>query len=210
MLPGERLLCGDCFRQIPFSRNETDPCNPLASIMKARIPIQEAAALCRFTQQGVVQTLLHGLKYRKQKGNGYFLGDMAGRALRTASPFLQVDYLVPVPLHPEKLQKRGYNQSLLIAQGMNRHLQKEICEDLLLKSENRQSQTRKNRVSRWENASESFFLNPDCLQTERFHHKHFLLVDDVVTTGATSIRCCQELLKIPGSKVSFFAIAHPE
>ncbi len=206
----EKILCADCLGRLTYTGYENHERNPLNMRMKTKIPIRGASALLHFNKEGVIQKLLHVLKYQKQSEVGLFLGRLAGLRLIGQTPFCEADFLVPVPIHPKKLRKRGYNQSMLIAQGMNEILRKEISGDLLIKQERTQSQTKKSREARWANIQGSFCLNPEFLHEQRFHQQHFLLIDDVVTTGATSASCCQELLKIPGSQVSFFAIAHPE
>ena len=161
----EKILCADCLGRLTYTGYENHERNPLNMRMKTKTPIRGASALLHFNKEGVIQKLLHVLKYQKQSEVGLFLGRLAG--LR------------------------------LIGQT-------------LIKQERTQSQTKKSREARWANIQGSFCLNPEFLHEQRFHQQHFLLIDDVVTTGATSASCCQELLKIPGSQVSFFAIAHPE
>lgn len=210
LIGSEKFLCGDCLGRLTYTGYEKQPKNPLAASMQSKIPIRGASALLFFNKEGVIQKLLHELKYQGQAEIGLFLGRLAGQLLQDTHPFCDADYLVPVPMHPEKLKKRGYNQSQLIVQGMNAIMKKQIGLNFLIKQESTQSQTRKNRESRWKNIQGSFILNPSILQKPEFHHRHFLVVDDVVTTGATSNSCCRELLRIPGGQVSFFAIAHPD
>ena len=184
--------------------------NPLETRMKAHLPLQRAAALLRFTQTGVAQKLLHQLKYHHRPEIGQFLGRLGGQKFAGHPVLKEADCIVPVPLHPAKQKQRGYNQSMMIASGLNEACKIEIQADLIVKTEASNSQTRKNRLSRWENIRQSFALDPRCQQDANLRNRHFLVVDDVVTTGATAISCCRELLQLPGARVSFFAVAHPE
>lgn len=139
----EKILCADCLGRLTYTGYENHERNPLNMRMKTKIPIRGASALLHFNKEGVIQKLLHVLKYQKQSEVGLFLGRLAGLRLIGQTPFCEADFLVPVPIHPKKLRKRGYNQSMLIAQGMNEILRKEISGDLLIKQERTQSQTKK-------------------------------------------------------------------
>lgn len=210
MLPCERLLCSDCIGRLSFTGGERDGRNPVFLNLAGRFPVEHAAAVFHFRKQGVMQRLLHGLKYDGRQDIGFFLGRMAGERIRTDGIFPPPDYVVPVPLHKEKLEKRGYNQSLCIASGMLRSFPGTTLGDgLLHKKEATQSQTGKNRASRWENVKESFALDREAIADPRLRGKHFLLVDDVITTGATIESCARQLLRIPGSRVSAVALASP-
>lgn len=205
----ELLLCTDCIGQLPYSGCEDIPSNPVFLNLAGRIPIEYAIAVFEFKKQGILQNLLHRLKYEDRPDIGRFLGRIAGERLsacRLASP----DYIVPVPLHPKKQRKRGYNQSHCIAQGILLAFpHAKIADRLVLKTEQTPSQTQKNRIARWENVKDSFSLQEGAEKDTSLHGRHFLIVDDVVTTGATIEGCARKLLQIPGARLSVAAMASP-
>lgn len=204
----ERILCSDCSRKLSFSGYESQDDNPVQRNLGGRIGSEKSAAIFEFRKQGVVQKLLHHLKYDHMPELGYFLGNLAGERIRLTS-FASVDFLVPVPIHRKKIKERGYNQSYLLCQGIADIVPKPILETLLLKNESGESQTKRKRLSRWENVKDGFHINPSQVGNTQLYHKHFLLVDDVITTGATLESCASRLLEIPGARVSTLGIATP-
>lgn len=210
LMAGESLLCADCMPQLPYLRFENEADNPVFINIAGRVPVLYATAVFNFTKDGIVQQLLHELKYKGRPDIGRFLGRIAGERLARAGLFTPPDLIVPVPLHPKKLKKRGYNQSLCIAQGIQESFpQAAISRNVLQKREETQSQTKKNRLSRWENVKTTFVLNEEAGHDPALQGKHFLLVDDVITTGATIESCVRRLLGIPGCRVSVVAMAAP-
>ena len=155
-----------------------------------------------FRKRGT-QKLIHQLKYEGGESVGVFLGKQLGYALKESSFFSNINYIIPVPLHPKKENLRGYNQSNYIAKGIQEILQIKVNTKVLIRTENTDSQTRKKRFSRWGNMMNSFALK----MPEKLIGTHILLVDDVVTTGATLEACAQKLLEIEGVRVSIATIA---
>lgn len=206
----ENLLCSDCIAQLPFIGYENQTENPIFLNLAGRVPIEYAVAIFDFKKQGIIQQIMHHLKYDNRPEIGYFLGQIAGERLLGATCFEAPDFIVPVPLHRKKQRKRGYNQSLCIAQGIGLSFPNATVTDkILLKVEQTSSQTKKNRISRWENVKDSFSLSEQAKENPQLHGKHFLLVDDVLTTGATLESCAHQLLKIPEASLSVAAIATP-
>lgn len=163
-----------------------------------------AVAACYFFDKGEkVQRLLHRLKYEGCKEVGIRIGELYGPELKTSALFDTVDLIIPVPLHASKEKKRGYNQSLTFAQGLSKSMEVELDNALLYRTKASSTQTRKSRFSRWENVNSLFRLDP----TKDIRNKHILVVDDVITTGATLEACIIELLKTEGVKVSVATIA---
>ncbi len=203
LLDNEIGCCDICYnRHVPILEFYKTEDNSVMDQMYNRVG-GKVCTFYKFTKGGLVQKLIHGLKYNGQHQIGFELGRRAGKKLLEYSTFKEVDYIIPVPLHKRKLRKRGYNQSERIAAGISSVLNVPVREDVLLKIVYNQTQTKKNREQRRKNSLGLYFVN----QEIKYHNKHFLLVDDVLTTGATLEACSQELLKIPGAKVSLFALA---
>lgn len=200
---GERILCAVCRHELPLTDyNYTDP-NTVDHIFYGRIPINKAMSFVFFTKNGIVKNLLHYLKYKNQEQIGAFFGDWIGSSLQEEKMLKNVDIVVPIPLHPKKKQKRGYNQVALFAERIAQSINAEYRDDILLKVVNTKSQTKKDRQLRWENAKDIFQLN---VQAKK-DFTHVLLVDDVITTGATIEAAAQTLFKIEGICVSVLSIA---
>jgi ComF family protein len=170
-----------------------------------RAQIEFATAFLQYTKKGAVQKLLYALKYSGATEIGLRLGIMMGREMGKTSRLPKIDMIVPVPLHKRKLSSRGYNQSSFIASGLAESLGIEVLEQVLVRSQKTPTQTKKNRFERWVNVSEGFKIH----DVSVFRNKHILIVDDVVTTGATMESCCHQILKVEGARVSIAALAFP-
>ncbi|MDR1974540.1 MAG: ComF family protein [Bacteroidales bacterium] len=203
---GEDSLCAECLLQLPLTGFEKEWLNPVSNELFGRVPLKEASAIFYFTQGGILQKMLHTLKYSGGSHIGAFLGKKAGKILAACGRYDKVDCIVPVPVNTRKEKLRGYNQAKVIAEGLLAHFNRPILENILIKPESGDSQTRKNRYERYENMLDGFSLSENIALLE---NKHILLVDDVVTTGATVERCAKELLKIANVSVSVVAIATP-
>ncbi len=154
----------------------------------------------------MTQTLIHRLKYKGKKEVGIYLGKLLGMQLMESEFFQDANVLLPVPLHPAKLKKRGYNQSQIITAGMETVMKAKMNVNVLFRSVHTSSQTRKSRYERWENVKDIFEVrNPESLE-----NKHIILVDDVITTGATLEACAETLLDIPGVKLSVASLAYSQ
>jgi ComF family protein len=189
---------------LPFTDFHLQPDNAVAQQFWGRVPIEAASALLYFSKGSRVQNLMHQLKYKNKPEVGVYLGKLAGKCLLENAVFAAADVIIPVPLHKQKLLKRGYNQSLSFAEGLAEKLQVPVSVDNLIRTTGTESQTKKSRTSRYENMKEVFSVKNPSLLTG----KHVLLVDDIITTGATLEACCNVLLEIPGVKISIAAIAY--
>ena len=137
------------------------------------------------------------------KIGGQYLGKIYGRDLMNTKFYQGVEVIVPVPLHPKRKRKRGYNQSEWIALGLSESMKIPLDTKTLIRATASESQTKKSRFMRWENVKEIFVVR----DLKSLENKHILLVDDVLTTGATMESCAAELLKIRGVKISVVALA---
>ncbi|MBN1132187.1 MAG: ComF family protein [Bacteroidales bacterium] len=187
----EPVICIACENRLPRTLFTADPDNPVSRIFWGRTQIQQATSLMKFDKGSDFRVLLHNLKYRGYKGNGTYLGKLLGLEL-AGTVFASCDAIVPVPLHPGKLRKRGYNQAGIIAGGVASILNKPVWDNLLLRASNTDTQTRKNRYERFLNMESGFILNPNARISGSLT---LLLIDDVVTTGATLEACSEAILK---------------
>jgi len=198
-----QVMCLKCESGMPYTRYEKDLSNPVARIFWGRVLLEGATALVRFEKGSRYQPLLHHLKYNGRREIGIFLGRKLGSVLN-GTPFAEADYLIPVPLHPSREKERGYNQSELIVRGVSAITGIPLSDRLLVRIQKTGSQTSKSRIARWKNVENVFQLNDEL---ECFENRKLLLIDDVVTTGATLEACARELLKIKGVKVFVATIA---
>ena len=199
----EDTICGLCEFHLPKTGFHLTEENPVTMTFRGRVPLHAGAAFLYFNKGSRVQHLVHQLKYKGRKDIGVFLGRIYGHLLMQVPQFSSVDLVIPVPLHKKKYMKRGYNQSEQFAIGLAGSMQKEMNRHLLVKTRATETQTRKSRFHRFQNVREIFSVN----QPENWQGMHLLLVDDVVTTGATLESCIRTLQVIPGVRVSIACIA---
>jgi len=199
----ENVLCLNCLADLPRTGFHHITDNDVARIFWGRIPIAHATSFIYFTRDSRYRQILHELKYNGQKNVGIELGRMFGLELRD-TPFAYTDLILPVPLHPSKLRQRGYNQSEMIASGIAGVLNVPVETGLILRSTATPTQTKRSRYERWENVRDSFEIT----EAGRLKEKHVLLVDDVITTGATIESCASALIgKAEGITVSIASLA---
>ncbi len=193
---GEHLLCTVCRHDLPLTDYNFSEENAVDRIFYGRVPIKKAASFLYFSKQGIVKNLLHYLKYKNQQDVGEFIGNWFGAKIAQENA-LSIDVVIPVPLHPKKLKKRGYNQVELFGKQLSYHLKAQYRNDILIKTENTKTQTKKNRLARWKNSQDLFVI----MDSHGMGKKNLLLVDDVITTGATIEACAAALLQIPNSEI---------
>ena len=203
LLHSEDYLCMQCMLDMPRTDFGARPDNAMAQLFYGKIAVERAVAYFYFAKGSDYRRLIHRIKYNGEKECGRYLGKMMARELITTSTFAGIDYIVPVPLHRNKERKRGYNQSEWIAQGIADETGIPLCTDALVCRTHRESQTRKGIYDRYLATREAFEL----LEDHSLHGAHVLLVDDVVTTGATLLACGETLLKSGVSKVSMATLA---
>ncbi len=203
LLKSEKWLCTKCLLDIPKSDYWLSQENPVNQLFWGRTPIEFASAFLIFSKGSAYRKLIHSLKYKGDQTSGIQLGKQFGKAIVKQSEYPKIDCIIPVPLHPKKLKKRGYNQSECIAKGLSEILKVPYITDVLIKTVNTKTQTKKSKEERWQNVSGTFaVLNP-----QNIEGKHILLVDDVITTGATIENCAITLLESADCKISIACLA---
>jgi len=200
----QQLLCIHCLNDLPVTDFQLHAANPVEKIFWGRVPIRSASSHYYFTKNSVVQILLHGLKYQGKKEVGIFFGEKIGHAIYSCNRFAGIEGVIPVPLHRKKETLRGYNQAALICEGIQHILQVPVYTNVLERERSTETQTNKNRIQRWSNMSGKFKVK----NRERISGRHLLLVDDVVTTGATLEACAKELLEIKDTTISIATVAY--
>nr|WP_321487469.1 phosphoribosyltransferase family protein [uncultured Draconibacterium sp.] len=202
----ETLVCFSCWHDLPATNFHLKEENKVAQLFWGRVDISGATAFFSYKKGSKYQQLIHFVKYKGLKELGYETGKKFGPKLLESPLFAEIDVLMPVPLHPRKEKKRGFNQSEWIASGIAEVLEKPVDTKTLYRKEYTSTQTKRNRYERWQNVESVFGLN----NPESARNKHILLIDDVVTTGATLEACAIHLLKQPGTKVSIATLAYAD
>lgn len=203
VLHNDQLLCAACKDKLPETGYCITPHNPVEKIFYGRLPVQAAAAAWHFTKASLLQHLMFQLKYRNNPGIGVYMGKLLGYKLKEAAAFSNVDVLVPMPLHPKKQHQRGYNQAQVICDGIAAVWHKPVISNAVIRASFTDTQTHHSRVERWENMKDVFQLQ----QPQLLQDKHILLVDDVITTGASIEACGSSVLQAANSVLSVASLA---
>jgi ComF family protein len=194
----ENTLCMRCLAEMPETNFHLYINNPVEKIFWGRLPVVSATAQYYFTKESLMQHLMHQLKYKGNKELGRQLGRLIGNDLQQTNRFNEVDALIPLPLFPVKEKRRGYNQATVLCEGIAEVMKTEILKDVIIRIQHTETQTKKGRMERWQNMEGKFEL----VRPEKIQNKHVLLIDDVITTGATLEACGQELLNASNTKLS--------
>lgn len=200
----EAILCYYCQEDLPFTNFFNKANNPVEKSFYGRLHLQHAASSFYFTKDSLLQNLLIELKYKNNRAVGFYLGRVLGYHLKNAARFTSIDALIPLPLHPKKQRIRGYNQAQIICEGINTVWKKPIIVDSVERVIFSDTQTKQNRINRWENMDGIFALK----SPSNIRNKHLLLIDDVTTTGATLEACGSVLLSLEGVKLSIATVAY--
>ncbi len=198
---GEEHICFRCLVALPRTHLQKE--NELEKSLWGKLPIERGNAFLFYAKGGDVRKLLFELKYYGNADLGRFLGRCMASELLPTGFFNDIDCIVPVPLHARKQRKRGYNQAEVLAEGIASVVNVPLAKHLLVRSKDIETQTHKGNYERWENVRDVF----ECLSPEDLTDKHILLVDDVLTTGATIVACSDALEKIPGLRISILTLA---
>lgn len=204
VLENDSLLCLKCFGQLPVTGFMQQPGNPVEKIFYGRVPLQHAGSAFYFTKDSIMQNLVVELKYKGNREAGIYLGKLLGVQIAESNRFDDVDIIVPLPLNSKKEKKRGYNQAQVIAEGICAQWKKPIAGKAVARKLFTATQTQKGRIERWQTMQDVFEVRDAAM----LEGKHILLVDDVITTGASIEACSTPILQVPGAKISVATVAY--
>ncbi|UXX80434.1 ComF family protein [Reichenbachiella carrageenanivorans] len=193
LVEGEEKICLRCYRDFPLTKYHLTVPNPLVQMCSGNEKVKGAFCYMKFNKHGIAQLMLHELKYKGNISMGLALGQWFARYIQTELKEAEIDVIIPVPLHKAKQRKRGYNQSEVLARGMNKITGISIVRQALIRTKNVSTQTKKGKVERWQNVDDLYQV----INAEQLEGKNVLLLDDVITTGAT-IAAAAEVLSVSG------------
>ena len=203
LLSNENVICTICRHEIPLTNHHLNPENEALKKFYGKIPVEFASTLVYFHKKGIVQEMIHNLKYRGHEEIGAVLGEWQAENLKKLPITNSFDEIIPVPLHKKRLKERGYNQVSSFGLALSKKLKINYNPNILSRSVYSKTQVKKNLLNRTEVLEHVF----DVQFSEKEYNKHFLLIDDVLTTGSTLEACGRALLKIPGAKISIVCMA---
>ncbi len=204
LLKEQNLLCIKCMHNLPHTNFAVFANNQIEKDFWGRIPLTAAYSQFYFSKEFLIQHLIHQLKYKGDTKIGFYLGEMMGKTLLNSNRFSTIDALIPLPLFSHKEKKRGYNQATVICNGISAVMNIPVLNNAVIRQQATQTQTRKHRTERWENVKDSFKV----AKANEISGKHLLLVDDVVTTGATLEACGHVILQVANVKLSMATLAY--
>lgn len=206
LFKGEDLLCTSCISELPKTNFHLQENNPIRQRLEGRIHLTYAMAFLRFRKTGIAQHLLHQLKYNNHPEIGVRLGRLYGKELVEAGYHNKFDLILPVPLHHSRKRRRGYNQSACFAEGISSMLNIPWSDLIIERKVKTTTQTRKTKLERWNNVKDVFRIT----NIQSIIGKRILLVDDVITTGATLEACGHQLIESGCSELSFACLAEAQ
>lgn len=202
----EAYLCTKCRHDLPIASYHINDDATLEKVFYGRVKIERATALLLYEKKGIVQHLLHNLKYKGNDNISSFLGKWLGYELAFKETYQKIDIVIPVPLHKSKQRKRGFNQSAKFGIEIAKALNAVYMDNVLIKTINTQTQVFKARMARWNHGNEIFTIK----NASRIKGKNILLVDDIITTGSTIETCVNTLIKAKNVKISVASMAFSE
>ncbi len=199
LLQSETILCNYCKNDTPIIQLN----NQITNLFYGKIELENIVSFLYYRKNNITQKLIHKLKYKGREDIGRFLGHWFVKESKSIAFFSDIEYIIPVPLHKSKLKARGYNQVTAFGISLSEAFNIEYCENKLVRVLNSKTQTLKKHFERFNYSDSKFKL----VDNSFFENKHILLIDDVITTGATIEACCNELLKTKNIKISVASIA---
>jgi ComF family protein len=206
LVNNESVICTFCRHDLPLTNFFDFKNNKVTQTFYGSILLEKGFSLLFYRKKGGTQKLIQDLKYKGNQEIGVFFGDWLGEILKENQEFNTVDFIIPVPLHPKKLRERGYNQITKFGEQLQHHLHKPLIENNLVRISVTKTQTFKDRFERFKNLDSKFLLQNPAF----FNDKHILLIDDVITTGATLEACAKEFRKSKNCKISILTMAYTE
>jgi ComF family protein len=199
----ENFLCLECINNLPLTGFALHANNAVEKLFWGRIPVNAAMSQFYFSKSSIIQNCIHEFKYRGNKKLGLYLGKIMGKSLASSNRFSNIDALVPLPLFSKKEFNRGFNQSAILCEGIKEILNLPLITKSVVRIVHTQTQTKKERTERWENVEKSFSVTDQ----KFLEGKHILLVDDVITTGATLEACGAQILKTEKVRLSIATLS---
>ena len=198
----DNFLCLECINDLPHTNFAMHANNPVEKIFWGRVPVTSAMSEFYFSKGSIIQNLIHEFKYKGNIKVGLYLGRLIGESLLNSNRF-DINAIIPLPLFEKKEKQRGYNQASILCDGIGDILKVPQIKKNVIRIVHTETQTKKNRTERWKNVESSFSV----LQPRHLEGKHILLVDDVITTGATLEACASEILKVGQVQLSIASLA---
>ena len=198
------FICSYCFETLPKTAFHGQKENAATNLFRGRYPFDRVTSALYFSKDGSVQKILHSIKYKGNTNLAESLGEWYGKVLFLENTLANAPCFVPVPLHEKKLYQRGYNQALYWAKGLSKGYEGSFVYPALQRNLPTETQTKKGRYDRWKNVEHVFEVLPDF----RPENKHIVLVDDVLTTGATLESCARALQRAGANQVSVVTLAY--
>ncbi len=204
LVNNENTICLICRHDLPLTHFSSETSNLVEQTFYGRIPIKYGTALFYFLKKGKVQQLIHNLKYNNQQQIGVLIGNWLGDEIITSNRIKNIDCIIPVPLHKKKLKERGYNQVTTFGESLSTKLNIPFYENILIRISSAKTQTKNIRFDRWKNVQGLFYVQNNLI----LENKHILLIDDVITTGATLEACYKALDKANSVKISIACMTY--